>query len=219
MNHPANHPVNNPANNPASHIDGLIALSRRSLESALALAAREAPRVLAVDCTAGNGHDTLFLAERCGPSGHVWAFDVQRAALDRTAARLAAAGLTERVTLVARGHEHLAASLPPEAAGNIAAAAFNLGFLPGSGREIVTRAETTLAALAALTLYLAPQGLLSVHVYTGHPGGREEGDAVAAWFSALPWEEWRAASYTLANRRANREILFLAERRKSPGCG
>ena len=32
---------------------------------------------IAVDATAGNGHDTLFLAERVGPAGQVYAFDIQ----------------------------------------------------------------------------------------------------------------------------------------------
>jgi len=31
-----------------------------------------------VDATAGNGHDTLFLAQLVGDSGQVYAFDVQK---------------------------------------------------------------------------------------------------------------------------------------------
>lgn len=42
----------------------------------------------AVDATAGNGYDTLFLARLVGPSGHVHAFDVQAAALEETRRRL-----------------------------------------------------------------------------------------------------------------------------------
>ena len=38
----------------------------------------------ALDGTAGNGHDTLLLAQCVGPGGRVWAFDVQpQAVLDR----------------------------------------------------------------------------------------------------------------------------------------
>lgn len=62
----------------------------------------------ALDGTAGNGHDTLLLAECVGETGRVWAFDVQQQALDATRARLAAAGVAERVTLIAAGHETLA---------------------------------------------------------------------------------------------------------------
>lgn len=35
------------------------------------------PGDVAVDATAGNGHDTLFLAQAVGPSGTVYAIDVQ----------------------------------------------------------------------------------------------------------------------------------------------
>ena len=38
------------------------------------------PGDLVIDATAGNGHDTLFLAECVGPAGKVLAFDVQAAA-------------------------------------------------------------------------------------------------------------------------------------------
>ena len=34
---------------------------------------------IAVDATAGNGHDTLFLANLVGNDGYVYAFDVQQA--------------------------------------------------------------------------------------------------------------------------------------------
>ena len=62
----------------------------------------------AVDATCGNGNDTLLLAELVGPAGRVWAFDIQQEAMESTARKLAANGLSERVTLVAQGHETLA---------------------------------------------------------------------------------------------------------------
>ena len=43
-----------------------------------------------VDATAGNGHDTLLLANLAGSAGRVFAFDVQTAALEATRARLSA---------------------------------------------------------------------------------------------------------------------------------
>lgn len=64
---------------------------------------------IAVDATAGNGHDTLYLAQKVGERGHVYAFDVQQAALDSTKERLAENGIPEgRVTLILSGHERMA---------------------------------------------------------------------------------------------------------------
>ena len=51
-----------------------------------------APRLRAgdavVDATAGNGHDTVFLAQRVLPGGRVFAFDVQAGALERTQSQI-----------------------------------------------------------------------------------------------------------------------------------
>jgi SAM-dependent methyltransferase len=52
------------------------------------------PGDIAIDATAGNGHDTLFLAQLVGPTGQVLACDVQSAAVDATTARLATHGVT-----------------------------------------------------------------------------------------------------------------------------
>lgn len=203
------------------YLDDLFSLSRHTLSRALSRAlectltgpsARPPGGALAVDCTAGNGHDALFLAERVGETGRVWAFDVQRSALDHTAARLRDAALLERTTLVEAGHERLAEFLPPEAHGHIHAATFNLGFLPGSDKRVITRADTTLTALETLAAFLAPGGVISAHCYAGHPGGAEETERVAAWFSALPWKDWRVTSHSFANKKTNPETLFLAER-------
>ena len=61
---------------------------------------------LADDATAGNGHDTLFLAQRVLPGGRVFAFDVQEAAIGRTRERLSDRGL-ESVTLIHAGHQEI----------------------------------------------------------------------------------------------------------------
>lgn len=196
------------------HLEGLIPFSRRALASALALARETGDCPLAVDATAGNGHDTLFLAEETGERGRVWAFDVQEAALESAMELFAGAApeLAERVTFVLGGHETAADVLPKDAARHVRAVTFNLGFLPGSDKRVTTRPETTLKALRSLSDMLAPGGVLSVHTYLGHDGGRAEGDAVAVWFRNLPWETWRVAEYAFSNKQRNREILFLAER-------
>ena len=137
----------------------------------------------AVDATVGNGHDTLFLAQLVGPSGKVFGFDVQEEALASAAERVL--GL-DQITLFHAGHEHLAERLPAEAKGRLAAAMFNLGYLPGGSHEIVTRTQTTLAALSQALDHLQPGGLVSLVLYSGHPGGDEEANAVRSHVERLP---------------------------------
>lgn len=142
------------------------------------------PGDLALDATAGNGHDTVFLAEQVGDSGCVWAFDVQEAAIAESRRRLEAAGLAERGRLIHDSHARMARYLPDDARGKIAAVMFNLGYLPGSDRRLVTDAGNTLAALDAALELLRPGGLVSLMVYRGHPGGNEEWRAIEQWLSA-----------------------------------
>lgn len=179
----------------------------------------------ALDATAGNGHDAVFLAELVGEQGAVLAMDKQEEALRSTAERLARRGMTGhgqdgRIRLIQGDHRDMAALLERElpdllnrtAAGTagLAAAVFNLGFLPGSDKRVRTEAASTLTALEALWPVLRPDGLLSVHTYSGHAGAQEEADAVAAWMHALPWGEAQVAACTQWNKAKHAETLFLA---------
>lgn len=57
------------------------------------------PGGFAVDATAGNGHDTVFLCRAVGPQGRVLAMDIQQQAVDATNARLQSVGLAMSGTL------------------------------------------------------------------------------------------------------------------------
>ena len=99
---------------------------------------------IAVDATAGNGHDTLYLAQKVGERGHVYAFDVQQAALDSTKERLAENGIPdERVTLILSGHERMADYVKEP----VRCVLFNLGWLPSGGGD-----SWTSYVLPAITL-------------------------------------------------------------------
>jgi predicted methyltransferase len=164
------------------------------------------PGDLAVDGTAGQGHDTLFLAQAVGPTGQVLAFDPQPAALAATQARLNQAGITTAsflkseilnlksgsrpasVCLVQAGHENaptLLADLPPPQA-----VVLNLGYLPGADHALTTTSSTTLAFLTWAAAKLAPGGVISILAYRAHPGGEEEAQAVASFAQKLASENW-----------------------------
>ncbi len=138
-----------------------------------------------VDATVGNGYDTLFLARAVGESGTVYGFDIQEQALDTAYKRLRAEGLAGRVSLYHAGHEAMAVVLPESVRCRVKAVMFNLGYLPGGDKRRITALNTTLAALEQALLLLAPGGAISVLAYTGHPGGREEAEAVKSWARSL----------------------------------
>ena len=161
---------------------------------------------VALDCTLGNGHDAMLLANLGGDSGQVHGFDVQEQALANSRNLLAGKA---NVFLYLAGHEKLGQCLPKALQGRVRVAMFNLGYLPGSSKQVVTTPETTLLALNTLEQWLGPGGGISLHIYTGHPGGAAEGDAVLNWASNLAWHKWQVASYQLINKEMNREILLL----------
>ncbi len=135
---------------------------------------------VALDATVGNGGDTLFLAERLGPDGRVYGFDVQGAALAGARELLRGAGIAEeRVVLFQRGHEELECALPVEARGRVCAAIFNLGYLPRHDHAVTTRVGSTLRALQACAHVVGPNGALAVVYYPGHEEGLREGAELA----------------------------------------
>src|SRR5262249_21317060 len=137
---------------------------------------------IAIDATAGNGHDTRFLLECVGASGRVFAFDLQAEALAHTAR---AAGDVSNLTLFTRDHAEMRDAIPPEYHGHVGAVMFNLGYLPGGDHSITTQPTSTLKAISAALELLRPGGVLTVLAYTGHLGGAEEADAVAKLLGEL----------------------------------
>ncbi|AUS70647.1 tRNA (mnm(5)s(2)U34)-methyltransferase [Lactococcus lactis] len=174
-----------------------------------------------VDATMGNGYDTQFLAEL---GANVYAFDVQEEALNATEKRLDDAGIKNQifeknlsnlltepsVNLVLSGHETLSEYVKEP----IKAAIFNLGYLPKTDKSVVTKADTTLTALEALTNQLVVGGRIAIMIYYGHEGGMEEKDAVIKWTSSLPQKDWEVTSYAPLNQIHTPPILVLIEKRK-----
>ena len=143
-----------------------------------------------VDATCGNGHDTLLLAGLVGPGGRVWAFDIQQQALEATACRLADAGGFDAVILVRGGHETMA----EHCSGPVKAVIFNLGYLPGGDRTLVTRPESTRAGIVKSLEILEPGGFVLITLYPGHEGGLQECLVVEALLVQLPaaaFHVWR----------------------------
>ncbi len=186
----------------------LMAGTRLTLRAHQIVGAQLRSGDVAVDATVGNGHDTEFLARIVGPSGRVYGFDLQGTALDTTRDRLDRAGVGGNVTLIHAGHEEMSSRLPADASGSVGAVMFNLGYLPGSDRSLVTRPETTVPAVEAAISVLRPGGILSVLVYTGHPGGTAELEALRRQSAA--WRE-RGFQVAVETRDApHSPVLFTA---------
>ncbi|XP_058071587.1 uncharacterized protein LOC131220771 isoform X2 [Magnolia sinica] len=129
-----------------------------------------------VDATCGNGHDTLALlkmvADESG-KGCVYGMDIQNSALENTSSLLDESvdpKEKELVKLFLLCHSRMEDVIPEGT--SVRLVAFNLGYLPGGDKAIITTSRTTLLALEAASRILGSGGLISAMVYVGHPGGR-----------------------------------------------
>ena len=190
--------------------------ARRSLTEQAQDAVREVVEIgdIVVDATAGNGHDSHFLAERVGSTGTVYSFDIQLAALQRTEKRLSDAGL-RNVVLLNHDHADLTVHLPVEASAQVSAVMFNLGYLPGGDKQVVTKTDSTIRGIANAVRLLRFGGILTILAYTGHDGGMNEATAVSEFLQRLPESEFTVYRIEGQLGRGPSPVLILVKRRPS----
>ena len=164
---------------------------------------------LAIDATAGNGHDTCYLATRVGESGKVISIDIQGSAIESTRSLLSEKALFDRVTLLAGDHSIILEQLLEEYKESVATAVFNLGYLPGSDKSVKTEAANTLLALEASSMLLKASGMLCVTAYRAHLGGGEEAALVKEWMTTKESSGWQIKNHVPASSNLP-PILWLA---------
>lgn len=147
-----------------------------------------------IDGTAGNGHDTIFLAECVGSHGRVLAFDIQEQAIHSAKAAVMASNFGDRVEFHQLSHARMAEKVER---GSVTAIMFNLGYLPGEDHHFTTQTKETLTALVIAADLLKPGGVLSVVCYPGHPEGAVEAAQVETWAASQAALGWRTAKYAM----------------------
>ena len=148
---------------------------------------------IAVDGTAGNGNDTLFLLQHCK---RVYAFDIQKEAMENTLKRCEG---YDNLIFSLLGHQHLKKVVHEP----IDCAIFNFGYLPHADPTVITLPHTSVSAIDQAFDLLKPEGILLLACYLGHPGGKEEHAAIFDWIQRQKDIEFR--SYT---QRENAPILY-----------
>jgi len=162
----------------------------------------------AVDATCGNGNDSVFLSALAGKSGRVFAFDIQPEALAMARQRAALLSCPQNIGYICDSHENMLRYVQD----GVRAVVFNLGYLPGAGNSIATKAHTTVPALDVSLKLLLPGGFLLVSAYKGHAGAMEEYEAVSAFMQALPKRGYSVAQVRYPNRKSDSPELFIVEK-------
>lgn len=160
-----------------------------------------------IDATAGNGQDTLFLAQTVGAAGLVYAFDIQEKALQETKKLLEKNHCLQQVKLIHAGHEKIGKYVQEP----VQAIIYNLGYLPGGNKEIITKGETTLLSLQQGMELLSAGGVISLIVYPGHPGGKQEADLIEEYVALLSPQTWQIMKWNRENGKRTKApyVLFM----------
>lgn len=165
---------------------------------------------IVVDATAGNGHDSKFLAELVGEQGQVYAFDIQQQALDNTAELLKINSLTKQCKLIKSDHAELDKYIKQE----LNAVIFNLGYLPGADKNIITKSESTIAALKKALELLKTKGIIVLVIYSGHSGGEKERQSVLEYSSNLDYKKYNVLNYKFLNQPGPPPEIVAIKKRK-----
>lgn len=187
-------------------IKGIIKYSHHLLENSLS------EGDIAIDATCGNGHDTLFLSDIVGEKGKVLAFDIQNQAIQATKDILKENNV-ENTEVIFDNHALVANHLTANSVDKVGGAIFNLGYLPGSDKEIVTNPASTLLAFDTILGFLKPKGIIVLVVYYAHIGGIEEKESILKHVIHLDQKIYNVLQYRFINQKNNSPFIIAVQRK------
>ena len=166
------------------------------------------PGDICIDATAGNGHDSLFLAKLIAPNGIVYAVDIQESAILKTTDRLKQHGFKDQLKTIHESHENLDHIINLGLRGNIATIMFNLGYLPGGNHQIATQAYSTVKSVEQAYSLLRKKGIITIICYRGHDGGEKETQEVLSLCESQKWK----TQQIYGNENPRSPILVIIEK-------
>lgn len=119
---------------------------------------------ICIDMTLGNGLDAQLLASL---SNKVYGFDISEIAIGKSKERL---NKYNNIEYILDNHINVDKYVKEK----VNLVIFNLGYLPHSNKQIITKKDETLLALKKAYALLKENGYLIITFYLGHIGGKDE---------------------------------------------
>lgn len=166
------------------------------------------PGDVVIDATTGNGNDTLKLCNAVGKNGKVYAFDIQKSALNSTKKLLDDNGLN--ALLIHDSHSNLDFYIKEKVKGVI----FNLGYLPGGDHTIQTKGITTTEAIEKSLNILDDDGFICITVYYGKNSGTEEKDILMEYLKHINHKKYTVLVHDFYNRPNNPPLTVVITKNK-----
>ncbi|MGL5675747.1 MAG: tRNA (mnm(5)s(2)U34)-methyltransferase [Cellulosilyticaceae bacterium] len=146
------------------------------------IAAQQKEQLIAVDGTLGNGFDLEFLNAQ-KKIHTIYGFDIQEEAVAICSGKIKES--TKNIRLIQDSHDLVDVYIQEP----IDIAMFNLGYLPGGDKSIVTQVHSSLSAIEKTISQLADEGMMVVMTYPGHPEGEKEHQAIKDYLQSLHKKE------------------------------
>ena len=169
------------------------------------------PTGVFLDGTLGKGNDSYYILNHPHFKGVLYSFDIQAFALEASRKKIDTLSPERQsaINLIHDSHHHLESHIPHK---NLHGAIYNLGYLPGGDHSITTLPETTLSSLHQVAKKLDVGGQIILVIYSGHPEGKVEKDALFDELSTWPQEEFQVLHYGFINQRNHPPQLLIVER-------
>lgn len=162
-------------------------------------------KAIAVDATAGNGHDLLFLCQNCR---YVYGFDIQEEALNNSEKLLQEKGLNN-YELFLQSHD----SIEEEIKGRVDIVMFNLGYLPEGDKSITTQAETVLRAVKQSLNKINDNGIVCLTLYP-HPEGIREKALIGNYVRQLDRKRYHVLHISLDNQGEKTPEIIIVNKKE-----
>ena len=162
-----------------------------------------------VDATCGNGKDSVELLKLLRREGgkKLVCVDVQEEAVQNTKGLLQDEWKGDvDIEYYQQSHETFPESLKQS---TVALVVYNLGYLPGGDDGTITRPDATIKSLDAAIALLRPLGMISLMLYEGHEGGKEEKERILEWARQLDSAMWNACHFDWSNRQKAPSLLLI----------
>lgn len=160
---------------------------------------------LAVDMTAGNGNDSLFILDEI-KANRVVAFDIQNDAEKATRKLL---GERDNFLFILDSHANIDKYIKEK----IDLAVYNLGYLPKGDKTITTKYESTLESLKKLLQLLGKNAKVYMTIYPGHDQGRIEASKIEDFIARLPNNKYAIMKISYPNKGTIAPYIVIIEKK------
>lgn len=155
---------------------------------------------VAIDGTLGNGYDTDFLSLNFNK---VYSFDVQEQACIKYSDKN-----KDNVTVICDSHHKFNNYINE----NVDCIMYNLGFLPGTSKEITTKHNTSLESIKTGLEILNPGGIMTICIYIGHDEGKKEQSCILNFLEKISKKEYGVMIHQFLNRSKVAPMLVVIEK-------